>query len=117
MRKKILSLMMGALVVTLAACGGGTSTNEGAGSSGTSGTSNTGTTTAVNAEQVYQANCASCHAKDLSGGVGPNLQHIGGQLDEAQILSVIENGRGAMPAGLIKGEEAKAVAAWLAEHK
>ncbi|MBE3593555.1 MAG: cytochrome c [Candidatus Carbobacillus altaicus] len=117
MRKTLLSLIIGATVLTLAACGGGSSTNDGSGTSGTTGTEGTGNTSTVNAEQVFQANCASCHANNLSGGVGPNLQHIGSQLDEAQILSVIENGKGAMPAGLIKGDEAKAVAAWLAEHK
>ena len=38
-------------------------------------------------------------------------------LPEAQIHDVIVNGKGGMPGGLIKGEEAHAVAKWLSEKK
>jgi cytochrome c551 len=30
--------------------------------------------------QIFLARCAACHAADLSGGIGPNLQNIGNQL-------------------------------------
>jgi len=36
--------------------------------------------TAQAGNQVFLARCASCHAADLSGGVGPNLQNIGNAL-------------------------------------
>jgi mono/diheme cytochrome c family protein len=36
--------------------------------------------TADAGRQVFLAKCASCHAADLSGGVGPNLQNIGNAL-------------------------------------
>ncbi|TNO95725.1 cytochrome c, partial [Bacillus cereus] len=39
------------------------------------------------------------------------------RLSEEEILDVINNGRGAMPAGLIKGADAEAVAKWLATQK
>ncbi len=35
--------------------------------------------TAEAGEQVYLANCAACHAVDLSGAAGPNLQNIGAE--------------------------------------
>jgi len=38
-------------------------------------------------------------------------------LSEDEILTVIQEGRGAMPAGIIEGEEAEAVAAWLSEQQ
>jgi len=36
--------------------------------------------TADAGRQVFLAHCASCHAADLSGGVGPDLQNIGNSL-------------------------------------
>jgi len=48
------------------------------------------------------------------GGVGPALKGTG--LSEDEILNVIENGRGQMPGGLISGEDAKNLAAWLADQ-
>ncbi|WP_252393400.1 cytochrome c [Hydrogenibacillus sp. N12] len=53
----------------------------------------------------------------MSGGAGPDLRQVGARLSEDEILSIIENGKGTMPGGLLKGDDAKAVAAWLAEKK
>ena len=38
-------------------------------------------------------------------------------MDQAAIETLIANGKGAMPGGLIKGEEAVEVAEWLAAKK
>ncbi|SIS36844.1 cytochrome c550 [Salimicrobium flavidum] len=73
-------------------------------------------TASANPEEMFQNSCASCHGGDLSGGVGPNLQGIGDRLSVDEIVSVIENGKGQMPAGLYTGEEAQQVAEWLVEQ-
>lgn len=73
-------------------------------------------TASANPEEMFQNSCASCHGSDLSGGVGPNLQGVGDRLSVEEIVSTIENGKGQMPPGLYTGEEAKAVAEWLAEQ-
>lgn len=67
-------------------------------------------------QSVYEGNCASCHGGDLGGGAGPALDS--GDHSEEDILAAIEEGPGDMPAGLVEGEEAEAVAAFiLAENE
>jgi mono/diheme cytochrome c family protein len=66
------------------------------------------------AKAAYQQSCVGCHGQNLEGGVGPALK--GNNLDEKQILEVLENGKGQMPAGLVSGEDAKNLAAWLADQ-
>ncbi|MBE3596546.1 MAG: cytochrome c [Hydrogenibacillus sp.] len=113
-------LLSGALVVgALSGCGGGSS---GGGTSqppsGGGGTEQpSGGQTAVDAEAIYQNTCSSCHGKDLSGGFGPDLRHIGAQLSKDEIVQIIEKGRGSMPAQQLNQDEAEAVATWLAEKK
>jgi len=68
-------------------------------------------------EEIFANSCASCHGGDLTGGAGPDLTSVGSDHSKEDILSVIDEGQGAMPAGLIQGEEAEEVAAWLAEMK
>lgn len=50
-------------------------------------------------------------------GSTPSLADVGSRLSEEEILNVILNGRGGMPANLIQGEDAEAAAAWLAQQK
>ncbi len=73
---------------------------------------------AVDAEEVISQNCISCHGENLEGqGNFPSLNDVGSRLSEEEILTVIQEGKGAMPPGIIDGEEAVAVAAWLAEQQ
>lgn len=107
--KKLLTLAFGiALVMGLAACSGGSNTNKG-----------TDSASAGDAASIFAKNCSSCHGDQLQGNIGPNLQKIGSQFSKAQILNIIKNGKGGgkMPAGLISGSDADAVAAWLAAKK
>lgn len=112
MNKKLLAVIFG-VVLILAACGG----NKEAKPANTT----TGTTTetvTVDAEKIVNSKCISCHGGNLQGqGAFPALADVGARLSQEEILKVIENGRGGMPAGIITGEEAKAVAAWLAAKK
>ncbi|MBA2939035.1 cytochrome c [Paenibacillus sp. CGMCC 1.16610] len=68
-------------------------------------------------ELLYKKSCIACHGNNLEGGVGPKLQKIGSKLSVDQIKNQIINGRGGMPAGILKGDDAQKVAVWLAEHK
>jgi cytochrome c551 len=64
-------------------------------------------------EQVFAANCTGCHLNNGqdAGGVGPQLAGAG--LDVETIKTTVQNGRGAMPAGLVSGEDLDNVAAYV----
>ncbi|AMQ07515.1 MULTISPECIES: cytochrome c551 [Sporosarcina] len=113
MKTKFLAIMLGAVLV-LGACGGDKAKEE---DKGTTGTGNE--TASVDVEKVVSTSCIACHGGnlELKGGVGPDLSKVGDHMSETEIHDVIINGRGSMPPGLIKGEEADAVAKWLAEKK
>jgi alcohol dehydrogenase (cytochrome c) len=74
-------------------------------------------TQSINAETIYKKSCVSCHGQNLEGGAGPNLQHVGSSMSEADILKQIVKGGGRMPGGLATGDEAAALAKWLADKK
>jgi cytochrome c551 len=101
MRKKLLALLMGTiLVMGLAACGGGSDTDK-----------------TQNAETIASQNCYSCHGDNLKGAMGPNLQKIGSKYSKDEILDILKNGKGNMPPNVIKGSDAEKVATWLSEKK
>lgn len=120
MKKKLLALFMGSALI-LGACGGGgdTAKEEPADNSTANGGEQAAAPAADNsaAEGIFKQSCASCHGQNLEGGVGPDLTKVGSRLDAAGIENVITNGRNAMPAGLIQGDDAKAVAEWLSAKK
>lgn len=62
---------------------------------------------------VFSQSCSGCHAGDgtAAGGVGPKLQGLG--LTEAAITAQIRDGGGAMPGGLVEGDDLAAVAAYV----
>lgn len=68
---------------------------------------------------LFSTNCGTCHAlaaADTSSAIGPNLDDL--QPDAALVAAAIENGgagSGAMPAGIISGEQAQQVADYVAE--
>ncbi|MBT2581696.1 cytochrome c551 [Planococcus sp. ISL-109] len=116
MKKQLMTVLFGSMLV-LGACGGGeeTTPEEPADTGGE--TEETETTT-VDAEQVIQQNCISCHGENLEGaGNFPALNDVGSRLSEEEILAIIENGAGAMPANIIQGEEAQVVSEYLANQK
>jgi mono/diheme cytochrome c family protein len=77
----------------------------------------------ANGRQLFVRNCSTCHTLSASnsvGRVGPNLDELGAvQNQPAFVLDAIKNGRargmGQMPAGLLLGEDAKDVAAYVAK--
>ena len=69
--------------------------------------------------KVFARNCATCHtlaAANSVGRVGPNLDQI--RPPKALVLNAIQLGRargqGQMPAGLVDGQDAQAVASFIA---
>ncbi|MGV2939795.1 cytochrome c551 [Mesobacillus sp. LC4] len=104
MKKKLLALLMGTSLA-LAACGGGGDEAGG------------GDTAGADPEKLFNQKCSSCHGGNLEGGVGPKLSDVGSRLSQDEIESVIANGQGSMPPKLLEGDDASAVAEWLANKK
>ena len=69
--------------------------------------------------ELFVDNCGTCHTLDAAGtqgSIGPNLDEA--QVDEAEVLEVIANGgrgSGNMPANLVTGADAEAVAKFVAD--
>ncbi|MBB6445070.1 c-type cytochrome [Bacillus benzoevorans] len=134
MKKLLYGLLCFAFLGFLSACGGGNDkaeqdtgttennqANDQAGDEGTAdGQAADETTPAADtgeAESKFQQSCSACHGADLVSGTAPDLNAIGSKYSKEEILGIIENGGATMPAGLLKGADAEAVAAWLAEKK
>ena len=68
-------------------------------------------------KQIFTQSCGTCHTLSdagTNGSVGPNLDQL--KPDKARVQSAIENGgagTGAMPANIVTGEEAEAVATYV----
>lgn len=71
-------------------------------------------------KNLFLENCSSCHSLDAAnarGVTGPDLDALA-PLEEDRVLSAIENGgtgENRMPAGLLEGEDAEVVAAYVSE--
>jgi len=124
--KWISGIVVLALAVSLNACGNnkdetnnGTTNDNNEATTGNNETTGGGTVDAAAAETVYKANCVSCHAVDLAGGVGPNLQKVGGALSVTDIRNKIEQGGGGMPAfkGTLSDTDIANLAGWLGTMK
>jgi len=110
--KKLLALLLGTSLV-LAACGGDDSSDEPA-----NGGEDTSTTADAGQEaKLFEQKCSSCHGQNLEGGVGPELKTVGSKYSKEEIETIIVEGKGSMPKGLLTGDDASAVAEWLAEKK
>jgi cytochrome c551 len=134
LKKKWRLLLAGAvLAAALSACGNAAdnnagpdannaATDNGAGAANEAGNGAAGGGAAVGAaaaEAIYKQNCVGCHAVDLSGGVGPNLQQTGGKLSSEEIKKRIANGGGGMPAykDQLSSADIDALVSWLAAMK
>jgi cytochrome c553 len=71
-------------------------------------------------KSLFRQSCSSCHnldAVNARGVTGPDLDEIG-EITPERIVGAIENGgtgQDRMPAGLLEGEEAQAVAAYVSK--
>ena len=70
-------------------------------------------------KDLFRRNCASCHTLDAVGArgvTGPDLDNVG-RMTEDRVVNAIRlggTGQGRMPANIIQGEDARAVAKYLA---
>lgn len=121
-----LALLLAA--AALAGCGGGkkapttaSSAPATAATTATTGTATTSTTASVTAgASLFTARCASCHtlaAAHATGKVGPDLDYVQPTVaqTEATIASGMRGSTATMPAGLLRGQQAADVAAYLAQ--
>ncbi|PAV31026.1 cytochrome C551 [Virgibacillus profundi] len=121
MKKWLFAVLFGSALV-LGACGGGDdgASDDTSGDTGTeedAGSEEGGTVDTAAAEEVFESNCASCHGADLSGGAGPDLTQVGSSMSADEIATIIEEGKGSMPPGLVSGGDVDLLANWLAEQK
>jgi len=64
-------------------------------------------------ETLFASQCAGCHGEGgEGGGIGPRLD--GAAITLAAAKAQIDNGGGAMPAGLVSGQDEEDVLAYLA---
>ncbi|WP_026688318.1 c-type cytochrome [Alteribacter aurantiacus] len=120
--KKWLIATLGAVMV-LSACGGGdddtTPVDEGGDDDveeveedDTEETAGDGEYDLAAGEEVYEQNCLSCHGQNGEGASGPGIAGM----DIDSVRTAIEEGPGSMPDGLVDGDEADNVSAWVADQ-
>lgn len=84
---------------------------------GGKGAAASGTTAAAGGEELFSSTCGSCHtlaAAGATGAIGPNLDDLAPSTD--QVVNAIDSAPGAMPAGLLAGADAKAVAEYVSQN-
>ncbi|MCF6137949.1 cytochrome c550 [Pseudalkalibacillus berkeleyi] len=64
-------------------------------------------------EEIVQQSCTSCHGQNLEGNVGPALTDAGSKFKPDEIVDIVQNGKGQMPAQGLSAEEAQKVAEFL----
>ena len=65
----------------------------------------------VRGAEIFAGECSGCHGDGGTGGVGPAL--VGTGLDSVQVATVVQQGRGVMPAGLASGQDEADVVAYV----
>jgi hypothetical protein len=99
-----------------AAGGGGEEVTQGEEAGGGGGGAG-GAAASAEGKQIFTQSCGTCHTLSdggTNGTVGPNLDQL--KPDKARVQSAIENGgagTGAMPANIVTGAEAEAVATYV----
>jgi cytochrome c550 len=69
-------------------------------------------------EDIYKQSCIGCHGDQYQGVVGPTLKGVGKKYSKEELITIVTKGKGTgMPAGLVKEEQAAAMADWLATLK
>jgi cytochrome c551 len=91
------------------------STPSSSGGGSTGGTSTGASGDAAKGQTIFQNTCSTCHVTTPGQAptVGPNLADLAPKLTEARILLQIKNGGAIMPAGLVSGQDATDVAAYV----
>jgi len=70
----------------------------------------------LDAAGLFEKSCSTCHGADLKGAqAGPPVLNMKSKYTEEDLLKLMNNGKGMMPARLLSEEDAKLVAEWLLE--
>jgi cytochrome c551 len=106
-------LLAAGLAFMLAACGGGGGADDGR--QGGGGGANRAR---AEGERLYASRCAACHGGELEGGFGLELKGIGGRMGRDELIAVIRDGTGLMPAlkDRLSEEEIAAIVDWIREQ-
>jgi cytochrome c6 len=118
--KHLLAIGLAAGLIAIAGCGGGDDDSGDSGSSDTTQQSSPAPPASGDSgegQQLFASTCGTCHtleAAGTSGTVGPNLDEL--KPDQQRVLNAIANGPGVMPANLLQGAQADAVAQYVAEN-
>jgi mono/diheme cytochrome c family protein len=67
---------------------------------------------AAHGRKVFVVHCSGCHGMDATGGIGPSLHAVG--LTAVEVEEIVASGGGVMPAGVVKGQDAADVTAYVA---
>lgn len=112
--KKMWIPILASSLLLVTGCSGKTATEE-----PKTDTTTTPTVDAGTPEAIYQKNCMNCHGMNLQGAVGPSLANIGSKLKKDDIKTILENGKGRMPAqkSYIQAEDLDKLSTWLSEKK
>jgi cytochrome c5 len=106
----------GETAVSTESGGGGKAPEESSAQTGGGGGGG-GASASAEGKQIVTQSCGTCHTLSdagISGTVGPNLDEL--KPDKARVENALKNGgagSGAMPANIVTGQEAKAVAEYV----
>lgn len=106
-----LIVLLLACVLLGTGCGSSSSEDSGSDDGAKSTTATDGDDSKKSGKDLFVNSCGSCHSLSdagTSGTVGPNLDDLKPTSDE--VLAMVNKGGGAMPAGILAGEDAEAVA-------
>ncbi len=68
----------------------------------------------VAGEELAAQSCIACHGNDLTGASGPDISNLSGKYSEEEIVEIILQGTGSMPAqSQLNDVEADAIAQYL----
>lgn len=68
-------------------------------------------------KELYLNHCANCHGGNLEGSFGPPLDKLNKKYTNNQILRIIQQGKGNMPAqDYISQKEQEDLAKWLSKN-
>jgi cytochrome c553 len=97
--------------------GGDQAPEEASAQTGGGGGGGGGAGASAEGKQIFTQSCGTCHTLSdagTSGSIGPNLDNL--KPDKARVTNAIKNGgagTGAMPANIVTGKEAEAVAEYV----
>jgi cytochrome c550 len=111
----VLIMVLGIVLVFVLSFKGLGDMREIAKDNGKSSSQKTETVAATTPDGIYKSTCITCHGDQYQGVVGPTLKGVGKKYSKDELVNIVTKGKGNMPAGLVKPEQASAMADWLSK--